>query len=54
MLQKEGEEKIALPDFPFFGMHPIYPVRESVCICVCEFVCVFVCVWHAGRKAFSI
>lgn len=42
--EKEGGEKIALPDLPSFGMHPIYPVR----------VCVYVCVWHAGRKAFSI
>lgn len=40
------EERKALPDFPFFGRRPIYPV--------CKRVCVYVCVRHAGRKAFSI
>lgn len=23
---KSRKKKIALPDFPYFGMHPIYPV----------------------------
>lgn len=41
MLQREkkeggGKKEIALPDFPSFGMHPIYPAckRKGVCTCV--------------------
>lgn len=34
--EKRGMKKKtpALPDFPSFGMHPIYPVSVSVCACV--------------------
>lgn len=33
--EKRGmKKKTALPDFPSFGMHPIYPVSVSVCACV--------------------
>lgn len=33
--EKRGmKKKPALPDFPSFGMHPIYPVSVSVCACV--------------------
>lgn len=44
--ERVKKKKIALPDLPSFGMHPIYPVRVLACVCVCA--------WHAGRKAFSI
>lgn len=55
-----SEKNIPLPVLPSFGMHPIYPLRVPMCMCVCVsgwvggYTSVCVARWQEGFQHINI